>query len=300
MFALRGTSDDATTTIDTRVRPTPSRRRLHRCELRMPKVGRQSGSVGRSRRIELVYSLDIRLNETRVGSFKDMTVAVRDELRGAFRRDATSLYYLAGYYVSLIAAWVGAWYLHDLTPIRDLSPRNTFAYWTFAKLIVWIAPILLIVTCGLKRSPLVYLGLVRFRRGAGVGLAVGFALVALMAIIDAFTRSHALPSASWGTLNAWLVAPVFEEVVFRGFALTALEESGCPFWSANAIAAILFLGLHLPGWHFAGRLGSSTVITALSVVVVGVVAGYAKRRSDSTWASVTVHFLNNAYSAFLR
>jgi membrane protease YdiL (CAAX protease family) len=229
-----------------------------------------------------------------------MTVAVRDEPRGAFRLRATPLHYLAGYYLSLIAAWVGAWYLHDLTSIQDFSPGETFAYWTFAKLLIWIAPMLLIVTRELKRSPLVYLGLVRFRHGAGVGIAIGGALVALMATIDAFTRSHALPSATWGTLNALIVAPVFEEVVFRGFALTALEESGYPFWPANGIAAILFLGLHLPGWHFAGRLGPSTVITALSVVVAGVVAGYAKRHSNSTWASVTVHFLNNAYSAFLR
>lgn len=72
-----------------------------------------------------------------------------------------------------------------------------------------------------------------------------------MAIIDAFTRSHALPSATWGTLKALIVAPLFEEMVFRGFALTALEESGFPSWPATAIAGILFLGLHLPGWHFA-------------------------------------------------
>lgn len=212
---------------------------------------------------------------------------------------AKPLYYLAGYYVTLIAAWVGAWYLHDLTSIRDLSARDTFAYWTFAKLIVWIAPILLIVTRGLKQSPAVYFGLMRFRHGASVGLAVGAALVVVMAIIDAFTRSHTLPSATWGTVNALIVAPLFEEIVFRGFALTALEESGCPFCPANAIAAILFLGLHLPGWHFTQGLGSATVITGLSVVVVGMVAGYARRRANSTWASVTVHFLNNAYSAFL-
>jgi membrane protease YdiL (CAAX protease family) len=229
-----------------------------------------------------------------------MSLAVRDEPRGAFRKRRTLLYYLGGYYVSLIAAWIGAWYLHDLTSIRDLSPRNTFAYWTIAKLILWIAPILLIVTRGLKRSWLEYLGLVRFRRGLRAGVAVGAVFVVLMAIIDAFTRAHVVPSVSWGTLNALIVAPLFEEVVFRGFALTALEESGFPFWPANAIAALLFLGLHLPGWHFTTGLGSSSVITGLGVMIVGMVAGYAKHRSSSTWASITVHFLNNAYSAFVR
>lgn len=101
-------------------------------------------------------------------------------------------------------------------------------------------------------------------------------------------------------LSALTVAPLFEEVMFRGFALKALEDSGYRFWPANTIAAILFLGLHLPGWHFMGKLGASQVVVGLSVVVIGMVAGYAKRRSNSTWASVTVHFLNNLYSAFVR
>ena len=103
--------------------------------------------------------------------FLDMNLALRHESRGASRLRARPMYYLAGYYVILIAAWVGAWYLHDLTSIRDLAPRDTVAYWTFAKLIIWIAPILLIVTRALKQSPVVHLGLVRFHHGARAGLA---------------------------------------------------------------------------------------------------------------------------------
>lgn len=143
-----------------------------------------------------------------------------------------------------------------------------------------------------------YLGLVRFRSGTGAGLVVGAAFVALAAAIDVFTRSYTWPHPEWGSLNALIVAPLFEAIVFRGFALTTLEESGFRFWPANAIAGILFLGLHLPGWQFTTGLGSSSVTVGASVVIVAMVAGYAKRRSGSTWASVTL--LNNAYSAFVR
>lgn len=216
------------------------------------------------------------------------------------RADGVPLRYLVGYFVTLIAAWVGVWYLHDRTPIRELSPGATVAYWTLAKLIVWIAPVLLIVKLGLRQPALAYLGLVRFTTGVRVGLVVGAAFVTLAAVVDAATRSHALPEPSWGMLSALTVAPLFEEVMFRGFALRVLEDSGCGFWPSNAIAALLFLGLHLPGWHFMGSLGPSQVIVGLSVIVIGMVAGYAKHRSNSTWASVTVHFLNNAYSAFVR
>lgn len=208
--------------------------------------------------------------------------------------------YLAGYYVALIAAWIGAWYLHDLTAIRDLPPGGTFAYWTVAKLVVWIAPILLIVTRALKRPLLEYLGFVRIGQGVRVGLAVGAAFIALVAAVDALTRSHALPHLGWGSLNALIVAPVFEELIFRGFVLRALEDAGYRFWPANAFAAVLFLGLHLPGWHFTTGLGASRVVAGIGVWSMGMVAGYAKHRSGSTWAGVTVHFLNNAYAGFLR
>ena len=212
----------------------------------------------------------------------------------------TPVYCLTGYFVCLIAAWVAAWYLHDLTFVRDLGPGAKVAYWTAAKLMVWIAPILLIVTRVLKRPAVAYLGLTGFARGARVGAVVGATFVLLSATVDVVTRTHALPGPSWGLLSALTVAPLFEEVMFRGFALKALEDSGYRFWPANTIAAILFLGLHLPGWHFMGTLGGSQVVVGVSVVIIGLVAGYAKRRSSSTWASVTFHFLNNLYSAFVR
>jgi membrane protease YdiL (CAAX protease family) len=36
------------------------------------------------------------------------------------------------------------------------------------------------------------------------------------------------------------------------------------------------------------------------VVLIGLVAGYAARRAQSTWAAVAVHGVNNLYAAFLR
>lgn len=208
--------------------------------------------------------------------------------------------HLVRYYLFVIAAWVGAWYLHDLTAIRDLSSRGQVGYWTLAKVVVWIAPILLIVTRLLKQSATAYLGLVRFQSGVRVGLAVSGTFVALAALLDLFTRSYAVPDPTWGTLSALTVAPMFEEIMFRGFALKTLEEAGYRFWPANVIAAFLFLGLHLPGWQFMGGLGASSLINGVSVVIIGLVAGFAKHRAQSTWASVTVHFVNNVYSAFVR
>jgi uncharacterized protein len=204
------------------------------------------------------------------------------------------------YYTLLIVGWIGAWLLYETAALGALSPYQVFAYWTTAKVIVWITPIVLIVRVIWRRPILEYLGLVRGRRGVRVGLVVGAIFVALAASLDAFTRSYAWPSMGPGLVNALAIAPLFEEVMFRGFALRALQERGCRFWTANVIAALMFLGLHLPGWYFMGGLGPSQALVGVSVVLIGLVAGYAARRAQSTWAAVVVHGLNNLYAAFLR
>lgn len=216
------------------------------------------------------------------------------------RSGGTPLPYLVWYFVFLIAAWIGAWYLHDVTPIGDVSSGALVGYWTAAKLLIWIAPILSIVRFALKQPVMVYLGLTRFVSGARVGLLIGVTFVAVSAIVDVVARSHTFPAPSWALLSTVTVAPLFEEVMFRGFAMKVLEDSGYGFWPSNAIAALLFLGLHLPGWYFTGAFAPSQAIVGLSIVLIGMVAGYARHRSNSTWASVIVHFLNNLYSAFVR
>jgi hypothetical protein len=168
--------------------------------------------------------------------------------------------YLIGYYVFMIAAWFAAWYLHDLTFVSGLGPGAKVAYWTVAKLIVWIAPLLLIIRCVLKRPAVAYLGLTGFARGARVGSAIGATFVLLSAIVDVFTRTHARPGPSWGLLSVLTVAPLFEEVMFRGFALKTLEDSGYPLLAGQhdrrdplSRAAPARLALHGHTWCVSGR-----------------------------------------------
>ena len=204
------------------------------------------------------------------------------------------------YYALLIVAWIGAWLVYERLGLGTLSPYGTFGYWTTAKLLIWIASILLIGGAAWRRPVVEYLGLVRIGRGVRVGLAVCAIFVTLAASLDVFTRSFGWPTMGPGLVNALVIAPLFEEVMFRGFALRALQDGGYRFWTANVVAALMFLGLHLPGWYFMGALGASQVIVGVSVVLIGLTAGYAARRSKSTWAAVVMHFVNNLYSAFLR
>jgi hypothetical protein len=203
------------------------------------------------------------------------------------------------YFAWLIPAWVGAWLLHDHTAAAQWSPAAQVGYWTVAKLLVWLLPVWLIVRRQASGQVLDYLGLVRPSAGTRVGLVIGLLFVGLAVILDSFTRTHQWPVIAPGALSALTVAPLFEEVMFRGFVLRALEDRGHRFWIANAVTALMFLTLHVPGWYFMGSLRVGQPALAVSVVLIGLVAGYAKRRARSTWASVVVHFVNNLYSATL-
>jgi membrane protease YdiL (CAAX protease family) len=94
---------------------------------------------------------------------------------------------------------------------------------------------------------------------------------------------------------ATLAAATFEEVLYRGFTLRALVESGLSFWRANAIAAGLFALLHVPGWLFMGWSPRQVATTMPSVILVGLACCVARMGNASLWASITVHVANNLW-----
>jgi membrane protease YdiL (CAAX protease family) len=124
--------------------------------------------------------------------------------------------------------------------------------------------------------------------------------VALSLLKDVFTRPFGVPAAEPGLLNALLIAPLFEEILFRGFFLGALQSSGVGFWTANVIVALMFLGIHLPGWYFMASPSLTQGAAILGILLVGLGAGFARARSGSLSGSIAFHVVNNLYSAFLR
>ena len=85
-----------------------------------------------------------------------------------------------------------------------------------------------------------------------------------------------------------IVAPVSEEVFFRGFMFAGLRRS-MPLWIAAVISAVVWGSLHLTG----GNVG-----VAIQLAVFGVILAYLYERSGSLWAPIMAHGLNNAI-AFL-
>jgi len=114
------------------------------------------------------------------------------------------------------------------------------------RLLIWLAPVLLMLTQNDRVAPLRALGLVEhWPRGVLVGAALAILL---------FTASwmrFGWPTAPYLTWNSLLGASIgvgfFEEIPFRGYILQKLATR-MNFWLANALASLLFVGIHLPGW----------------------------------------------------
>jgi uncharacterized protein len=204
------------------------------------------------------------------------------------------------YYIFVIPAWVSAWLLYEQINLESQSSLIKFVYWTIAKLIIWILPIVVIVRFWIRRPLVEYLSLHEWKKGAKSGAVIGLVFIGLSFILDFFMRRFGLPQITIGFFSAVFLAPVLEETVYRGYVLGSLEKSGYGFWLSNFVAALAFLGIHLPGWYFMGSSNITQPIVILSIILIGMIAGYAKRKSGSTWASIVVHFINNLYSSFIK
>lgn len=209
--------------------------------------------------------------------------------------------YVVGYILFLYLSWIGAWLLE-----RALEPRvlvlatqgGRVAYWTAMKFLLWVLPALLIVH--LSGSSLrEMLGADRLRAallwGGGVGMGLGVLSLIVKTVMH---RAWFSSSLDWGFLSAVAIAPVVEELAFRGAVLGTLLQR-YRFFVANTCAALLFLGAHLPGWYFQGHLMDHLLDPAsgaLSIIWLGWVFGFVFYRSKSLPASMLTHALNNLFS----
>jgi membrane protease YdiL (CAAX protease family) len=80
-----------------------------------------------------------------------------------------------------------------------------------------------------------------------------------------------------------IVAPLSEELFFRGFMYAGLRRS-LPLWPAALISALIWGSLHLGG----GNVG-----VAVQLSIFGVILAWLYERSGTLWAPIFAHMLNN-------
>ena len=91
----------------------------------------------------------------------------------------------------------------------------------------------------------------------------------------------------WGVvIAAVLLAPIWEELTFRGFLLSALAKTRLGFWPAAVISSVLWTALHA-GYSWPGLV---------SVFLAGIGLSWIMRRTGSMKAVILAHAVINAFA----
>jgi membrane protease YdiL (CAAX protease family) len=204
--------------------------------------------------------------------------------------------WFASWLAGLLVAWTATWslYQYRFAARLPLGSWSSFWWWTAAKGIVWILPPLWILSRE-GQAPARATGL-DTARGLGWGALLALPYLALQVGWSA-SRQHwpNAPRFAAAAANACLVAPLFEELVFRGFVLRKLRRDGAQFWPAAAATTVAFALLHVPGWLFMNGATLSTLLSVLNVAMVGMVLAAVAWRLPSLWAPILIHAVHNAW-----
>lgn len=162
-------------------------------------------------------------------------------------------------------------------------------------LIIWMA-------AGWRGARRTTLQLARPQAGWLISAALGLLMIALIvpievlmykaAGLDLFTDSRWLLEGLrsplwWGVaLVAVVLAPLWEEVTFRGFLLSALAQTRLGFWPSAAITSLIWTVLHMNY----SRPGLASVFLA------GMGLSWIMKRTGSLRAVVVAHGVINAFS----
>ena len=165
----------------------------------------------------------------------------------------------------------------------------------FAEL-AYILPVIMILAW--KRVSWKHIGFGKFdwsTMGIGCGMLLGGYGVILVhnliitalgvdtqgqAIFDIFSS---LDSPVWLILAAVIVAPLVEEIFFRGFLFQGFRKK-YGWVSAMLLSSAIFAAAHLD------------LASLIPTFVLGIVLTYVYHRSNSVWPGVILHFLINATS----
>lgn len=165
--------------------------------------------------------------------------------------------------------------------------------------LIYLFPVLIIF--GWKRIPLRRLGFIQFdarTMGIGCGLIVAaYAIVIvhnlLLMLLGVGTQGEGimkafaeLKSPVWLFIVGVIVAPLVEEIFFRGFLFQGFRQR-YGWIAALLLSSGIFAAAHLDPVSF------------IPTFALGAAMGYVYHRSNSLWPSVILHFLNNGFAMCL-
>jgi membrane protease YdiL (CAAX protease family) len=215
-------------------------------------------------------------------------------------RRAAALRDFGSWVALLLGGWTLAWLLYDAWhgfafPV-EVHGTASSVWWLCAKLLVWILPAYVLARRAGGPGVWGRFGLTHAR-----GLLRGVvAMVAWLCALWVQGRLTTFPSVNrdpFATFNAGIASPLFEEIIFRGFALRRLREGGVPFGQAILLTALAFGALHVPGWIFMRGFDAAIALDVVRVAFFGAVLGVVAWNVPTLWAPILVHAANNVWFA---
>jgi len=211
------------------------------------------------------------------------------------------------YLAAFFAAWaVRATVLYPIDrAIRAQSPAWGQVYADAVRIGLWVVPVFVYLAVVDRVAPLRFLYLTtpvdRRRLLAGGALAALYLAcgLALTVGLAGGPQHIAVDLASWRWYDLLLglpIAPLAEEILFRGFVLRKLQGFA-RFWPANLATAGLFVAIHWPYWLYSQGWNTGLLATSVGIFGLALLLGYLVRKTNSLWPSIVTHMVNNFISA---
>ncbi len=150
------------------------------------------------------------------------------------------------------------------------------------------------IVAGTKKMKPVNIGmLVLLALGMQMLINVVMSLVAVVApdIMQSYAEliesSGLTETTAASIISAVIMAPMMEELVFRGATLFHARKTGMPFWAANIIQAALFGVMHM------------NLVQGCYAFVLGLFLGWVYNRYQTIWMPIFLHFAFNGLNYVL-
>ncbi|GAK50060.1 abortive infection protein [Candidatus Moduliflexus flocculans] len=178
--------------------------------------------------------------------------------------------------------------------IHGVVAKNLVA--PMMKVVIWTIPALLYLRYRDHVEPLAYLKM-KGQLVNGALYGVGFSLLAIGIIVaKEYLLKRTLQFNVNFALDSWiggvLLVGFTEELLFRGFFLQKISET-TTFWRANLIATTLFLFSHFPGWLESHSFIAHLVSGGSYIFFFALIQGFVLKKSNSLWACIIIHAINN-------
>lgn len=138
----------------------------------------------------------------------------------------------------------------------------------------------------LGRTLLIFIALLALEYVLKFAVAVAFVVVWSLSDLPAL-RPRSL--FGLGNMNILIIAPVLEELIYRGMLLQSLVRTRLGFWGAAVVTSLIFAY-----WHAPYDTIPNVLLRVVPVFFTGMTLALALRQTGSLWVCIALHATVNA------